>query len=136
MTTTSIPTATLNRFQTFAANHGPLESPLAHSILETFFTRSISRFYDHSQEGTLQDWVERQFKAQAPDILAVLELAAAWSADPMKAAEGQLRANLEAKTTAEAAAKKQADDAILEAAVRVKAEAFMAQLKKGASALA
>ncbi len=134
--TTAVPLVTLNRFQTFAANHGPLESPLALSILETFFTRSISRFYDHSQEGTLQDWVERQLKAQAPDILAVLELAAQWSADPLKAAEGQLRAALEAKTKAESDAKAQADEAILQAAVKAKAEAFMSQLKKGASALA
>ena len=134
--TPSIPTTTLNRFQAFAANHGPLESPLAISILETFFTRSISRFYDHSQEGTLQDWVERQFKIQAADILACLELAAQWSADPLKAAEGQLRADLEAKTTLEAIAKKRDDDATLEAAVKAKAESFLSQLKKSASAIA
>ena len=135
-TVTPAPAATLNRFQTFAAHHGPLKSPLAISILETFFQRAITRYHDHNQPGRLQDFVEQQIKGQAPDILAVLELAADWCDDPMKAADRQLRADLEAKTTSEAAAKKSADDATFQAAVKAKADAFMVQLKKSASAIA
>lgn len=119
---------TLDRFRTFKAQHGPLESGLTDRILGDFFTFFINRAFEMSRQGSsrdsIGDQVAKMLAAHAPDVLAVVELAAQWGADPMKAAESQLRPELEAKAQAEAAARKRHEEAQLRAAINAKAEAF------------
>jgi len=133
----SAPTTTAARFEAFEAHHGPLESGLADQILLHVMKEAVSRFsaYPQDRGTTLAGFVANDFRTKAADILSLMELAADWSADPMKAAARQLRAELDAKAADEAAAKKREEDAATQAAIRAKADAFMAQLQSGAVAL-
>jgi hypothetical protein len=120
-----------DRFQTFQAAHGLLESPMADRILSAFFTRAIERYHQHGPSSfngaTLAVAVADEIKRQAPDILAVLELAADWSTDPLAAAARQVRPELESKANAEAAAKRREEENQLRAEIQKKADQFAAE---------
>lgn len=132
----AVPATTTARFQAFQAHHGPIAGPLTDRILGTMLDRAIFRFFDYSPQVPLGVFVANEMKRLSPDILAILELAADWSSDPLKAAERQLRPDLDAKAKAEAEAKKRAEEAALQSALTAKADAFMEQLKSGALTLA
>lgn len=117
------------RFQIMAENHGPLESPIAHRLLANIMEESINRF--HSQpDGNLADFVVTRMKNRAADILIILELAADWSNDPVKAAGRLLRPEIEADAQRRAEALDREKQSAIEAAVQVEADKFKASLKK------
>lgn len=116
------------RFQIMAENHGPLESPIADRLLAHIMETAISRYYGH-RTGTLADFVTGQLKTQAADILAVLELAADWSKDPVSAAGRLLRTDLDADARRRAEELERDKQAAIEAAVQDAADRFKATLK-------
>lgn len=129
-----IPESTLEAFKSFRAAHGPIESPLAERILSSFFDRAIGAAFEARRVGSngfknIGTYVLDEFARISPDVLAVLELAADWAADPLKAAEAQLRPALEAKAKAEAEELKRRQEAELRAEVQKRTDALMASLE-------
>lgn len=129
-----IPESTLEAFKSFRAAHGPLESPLAERILSSFFDRAICAAFEAKRMGSngfksIGSSVLDEFARDSADVLAVLELAASWSADPMKAAEAQLRPALAARAEAERDETKRRQEAELRAEVQKRTDALMASLE-------